>query len=155
MKNQFLIILLCLTCFIKTFGQSEKISVGKLKNGGVFIEVGYKSVYLTSQANQNLQNALTKAINWANTNEKYKDEFEKELLRLRTTDKETFLFYKKYISQFTEEGKLTFKGFSDGTFEVLFEGDIYFKLESIEDMRNIIKLLQGKTINNTINDRYK
>ena len=72
-------------------------------------------------------------------------------------------FYKKYIPEFTEECKVVFKGFDDGSFElkILFKNDNVTDYESIlvfdnaESINNFIGLLNGKAVKNEINDIFK
>ncbi len=119
--------------------------------------------WLNSDASLKFKEGLKKAINWAKLNEDNYKEFEKEIVRIRVTPKATYNFYKRYITEYTDECKVVFKGFSDGSFElkILFKNDNLTDYESIlvldnvESISNFIGLLDGKAVKNEINDIFK
>lgn len=163
-----------LTLFSFTsFGQTQQsITVVKLKNGSAIIECkkvtesifsGDKSesssgkYWITPQTNLSLQAGLKKAVSWAKLNEEHKKEFEKEIIRIRVTDKDTYEFYKKYISEFSKEAKLGFQGHEDGSFTLTLtvtEDVVEITLSTTEGVEDFIKLLQGKSVNKGIDEIF-
>ena len=119
--------------------------------------------WLNSDASLKFKEGLKKAIYWAKLNEVNYKEFEKEIVRIRVTPKATYNFYKRYITEFTDECKVVFKGLIDGSFEllILFKNDNldYYestlKFNNIESINNFIGLLNGKEVKNEINDIFK
>jgi hypothetical protein len=154
--------------------------VAKLKNGSAFIEAEnvYESsdisadlkkvtttksisplgeIWVGPQTLITLQSGVKKAITWANKNIEVQMEFTKEIGRFRTMDKQTYSFYKKYISEFSNEGKLIFNGYSDGTFQLDFEVDgspFRIKISSVEALESFLSLLQGKSANKDVDDIF-
>ena len=94
--------------------------------------------WLNSDASLKFKEGLKKAINWAKLNEDNYKEFEKEIVRIRVTPKATYNFYKRYITEYTDECKVVFKGFSSATFKsysslVIIPKSKYFFNSSIFD----------------------
>ena len=167
--------LLCLLTSItfSLYGQTQQlITVVKLKNGSAFIESkkisesifgGDKTessqgkYWITSQTNISLQAGLKKAASWATLNEDHKKEFEKEIVRIRVTDKDTYEFYRKYIPEFSTEAILSFQGHEDGTFTLTLSvtKDVaQITLTTKDGVNNFIKLLQGKSVNNDVDEIF-
>lgn len=155
------------------FGQSsQSITVVKMKNGSAIIEckkvtegsgifgdseTDKGEYWIGPQTNTSLQAGLKKAANWAKLNEEHKKEFEKEVIRIRVTDKETYEFYKRYISEFSKEAKLIFQGYEDGTFTLnltVTDDVVSITISTTEGINNFIKLLQGKSVNKGIDDIF-
>ena len=146
----------------------QSITVVRLKNGSAIIECKKMSdgngitgnsetdagkYWITYQTNTSLQEGLKKAENWAKLNEEHKIDFEKEIIRIRVTDKDNYEFYKKYISQFSKEAKLIFQGHKDGSFTLILivtEDLVDITLASLDGVNNFIKLLQGKSANEVV-----
>jgi hypothetical protein len=158
--------------------------VAKLKNGSAFIEAervttttsnefennileSYRpptnsksvtslgEVWVGPQTLLTLQSGVKKAIEWATKNQEYLKEFSKEVVRFRTMDKESYSFYKKYISEFSSEGKLMFNGFADGTFDLEFAvSEFNITLSSVESLQSLLSILQGKSSNEEIDDIF-
>lgn len=168
MKN----ILLIIFATISSFCSAQSIKIVQLKNGGIFIEstshnelgqglsikLDNKSFYAGPTGKKTLIAGVQKAIEWAELNEQHNKEFEKEVARIRVMDKETFTFYKEFISQFSEECILNFYGYNNGNFKVILEfpkSSTRIKLEDIGDLRNLKNILQGKSGNSEIDDIFK
>lgn len=163
---------LTLFCF-SLFGQQQSLTVVKLKNGSTIIEckkvleesgtfgsneTDIGNYWITGETNVLLQNGLKKAINWAKLNEEHKKEFEKEIIRIRITDKDVYEFYKKYISEFSKEAKLVFQGHEDGSFTLyltITQDTVDITLVTADDIDNFIKMLQGKSVNKEIDEIFK
>lgn len=82
----------------------------------------------------------------AKLNEVHKKEFEKGITIIRVTDKKTYEFYRRYISEFYKKTKLIFEGHEDGSFTLslkVTEDDISIPLTTIDYINDLIKLLQG------------
>jgi len=175
MKIYLTPILICLLTLFSfaSFGQTQQsITVVKLKNGSAIIECkkvtesifgGDKSesssgkYWITPQTNLSLQAGLKKAVSWAKLNEEHKKEFEKEIIRIRVTDKDTYEFYKKYISEFSKEAILAFQGHEDGSFTLTLtvtDDVVEITLSSKEGVEDFIKLLQGKSVNKGIDEIF-
>ncbi len=144
----------------------------QLKNGGIIIEstknndfgmgiswkTDNKSFYAGPNGKKSLISGIQKAIEWAELNETYNKEFEKEITRIRVMEKESFMFYKEFISQFSEECQLNFYGYDNGNFKVVLEfpkSDTRITLTNIEDLRNLKNILNGKSGNSEIDDIFK
>ena len=159
--------------FSGLFAQStQSITVVKLKDGSAFIEcetISQSNNYFSNlnsfdgeywigpQTNLSLQSALKKAVSWAKLNEEHQKAFDKEIIRIRVTDKEHYEFYRKYIPEFSKEAILTFYGYADGSFliSLTIKDDLVdISLESIEGINDLIKMLQGKSINKEIDDIF-
>ena len=100
-----------------------------------------------------MQSGLKKAITWAKLNVEHQKEFEKEIIRIRVTDKETYDFYRRYIPEFSKEAKLIFQGHEDGTFTLsltVTDDVVTITITTEEGVNNLIKLLQGKSLNSDI-----
>lgn len=152
-------------------GQSQSINVGHLKNGSAIIE--FKNIsneifgnnanrdgeyWITAQTNILLQAALKKAITWADLNKEHQKEFEKEIIRVRVTDKETYEFYRHYIPEFSKEAKLIFQGYEDGSFTlslIVISDIVSIDFISVEQASNFIKLLQGRSVNSEIDNIFR
>lgn len=68
------------------------------------------------------------------------------------------MFYKEFISQFSEECLLNFYGYESGNFKVVFEfpnSVTRINLESIVDLRNLKNILNRKSGNSEIDDIFK
>lgn len=174
MENHLISALVCLMSLFccNLFGQSQLITVVKLKNGSAIVECKKVSegggifgssetdagkYWITTQTNASLQAGLTKAISWAKLNEEYKKEFEKEIIRIRVTDKDTYEFYKRYISEFSKEAKLVFQGHEDGSFTLtltITDDVVDITLATTGGVNDFIKLLQGKSVNKGIDEIF-
>ena len=168
MKNIFLVLFIT----ISSFCFSQSIKIVQLKNGGIIIEstknndfgmgiswkTDNKSFYAGPNGKKSLISGIQKAIEWAELNETYNKEFEKEITRIRVMEKESFMFYKEFISQFSEECQLNFYGYDNGNFKVVLEfpkSDTRITLTNIEDLRNLKNILNGKSGNSEIDDIFK
>ncbi len=156
------------------FGQTKQsITVVKMKNGSAIIESkkvtegdgiftnGYESesgkYWITPQTNISLQAGLKKAASWAKLNEQHNKDFEKEIIRIRVTDKETFEFYRKYISEFSKEAKLVFQGHEDGSFTLtltITDDVVNITITTTDGINDFIKMLQGKSVNKGIDEIF-
>lgn len=149
-----------------SFGQSQSITVVRMKNGSAIIECkkvtqgdgiftsGSESdngkYWITTQTNISLQEELKKAITWAKLNEQHNKEFEKEIMRIRVTDKDSYEFYRRYIPEFSKEAKLIFQGHEDGSFtlNLTVTNDVVdITISSTDGINSFIKMLQGKSVN--------
>ena len=165
----------CLMTFIcpNLFGQTQQsITVVRQKTGAAFIEckklsqsilTGDKTesssgkYWITSQTNISLQNGLRKAVSWAKLNEEHKKEFEKEIIRIRVTDKDTYEFYRRYIPEFSKEAILAFQGHDDGSFTLtltITDDVVDITLATADGVNDFIKLLQGKSVNKGIDEIF-
>jgi len=155
MKRIILFSILFYTTFNFAKGQSSELSIVHFKNNSAYIE-GNGNYWITAQSNISLQAGLRKAIKWTKLNLEHQEEFSKEIVRIRITDKQTFEFYRKYIDGFSNEGKLVFNGFNDGTFSLsllrssAFGESTIFTLIRVEEISSLIAILQGRKINNGI-----
>lgn len=125
--------------------------------GGDKTESSNGKYWITSQTNILLQSGLKKAVMWAKLNEEHRKEFEKEIIRIRVTNKETYEFYRKYIPEFSDKAILSFQGHENGSFTLtlsITEDFVDITLFSSEGVNNFIKLLQGKSVNNGIDEIF-
>lgn len=140
----------------KTYWNYTNITVAKFKNGSCSIELSGSQLsdvkyWVGTTTNTNIQNALIKANKWAVLNEEKKMEFEKEIIRFRFMEKKDYEFH-GYVQEFTREGKVSFRGLNDGTFEcsLSFEQQDGSYSEcnftEITVLSNVIKMLQGKPV---------
>lgn len=174
LANILLLSLLALPALSQSYSTTAqyKIEVGVFKSGIAAIETTQINTnlfgdvssersngeyYITAQTNLTLQTGLKKGSGWFKLNMEHKKEFEKELCRIRVTKKETFEFYRKYVPEFSEEMKVMFKGYLDGTAEILFlfDGSIYLSVKSKEQADSLIQMLKGKYVNKEIDDIFK
>jgi len=168
MKN----ILLTIFITISSFCLSQNIKVVQLTNGGIFVESSRKvesfmgstitennkSFYVGSNDKKSLISGVQKAIEWAELNKTHNKEFEKEITRIRVMEKESYLFYKKFISEFLAECILNFYGIKNGDFKVSLgcpNISTSIKLESINDLKNLKNILNGKSGNSEIDNIFK
>jgi len=153
-------------------GQSQSITVVHMKNGSAIIEckkvidgggifenreTDNGKYWISTQTNNLLQAGLKKAITWAKLNEEHQKEFEKEIIRIRVTEKETYEFYRRYIPEFSKEAKLIFEGHTDGTFTLsltVTDDVVTITIATTEGVNNLIKLLQGKSVNSDIDEIF-
>ncbi|RTL59560.1 MAG: hypothetical protein EKK37_07270 [Sphingobacteriales bacterium] len=170
--TSFLVIIMTISCS-NLFGQTvQSLTVVKLKNGSAIIEckkvkegkdifekhesdVG--EYWITSQTNASLQAGLKKAKSWAKLNKEHKMAFEKEIIRIRLTDKKIYEFYKKYISGFSKEAKLIFQGHQDGSFTLtltITDDVVDITLNTEDGVDDFIKMLQGKSVNKEVDETF-
>jgi len=145
--------------------KQQSVTVVRQKTGAAIIEFKKTSIpilggesyesdegkyWITAQTNINLQMGLKKVLKWAKLNEEHKQEFEKEVMRIRFTEKKTYEFYRKYIPEFSTEAILSFQGHEDGSFSMsitVTQDATDITLTTYEGVDNLISLLQGKSVN--------
>ena len=164
-------ILFFLLFILSTLAFAQNIKIVQLKSGGIFIEsesdsglgqiMNYKSTksyYAGPSGKKALINGFQKAIEWANLNEQHNKEFEKEITRLRVMNKDTYIFYKEFISEFSEEGLLNFYGYENGRFMVELEfrsSSTNIKFNDLDDLKSFKRILEGKSANTEIDNIFK
>lgn len=129
---------------------------GATENTGIWQNNG--EYWIGKQTTIILQNSLRKAINWAEINRTQRKDFEKEIARIRVTDKTTYEFYRRYIPEFSKECIILFRGFEDGTFvlSVNITADVKsLSFNTKEAIEKFIEILNGKSVNKEIDDIFK
>ncbi|MDI6050589.1 hypothetical protein QLS31_12175 [Flavobacterium sp. XS2P24] len=162
-KLQIFIILFPFLCF-----SQDKITVSK-GTKDTYIETyqyySYNDSYSIKEAYRLgpssaklLKDAISTSIKWSKLNEEHEKKFEKEIVRFKVMDKESYKFH-GYVDKFTEEFTLIFRGYEDGIFEVIIKkydgfGD-FIKIDTMNQLVNFQDLLNGKSANNEIDDVFK
>ncbi|WP_299818106.1 hypothetical protein [uncultured Pontibacter sp.] len=105
-----------------------------------------------------LKQGTKKALEWGSLNELHQKAFEKEICRFKVMDKELYKFH-GYVDQFTSEIVLLFKGFEDGSFELMIKPynssyDTFIEFSDKEMLQNFDNLLNGRSANKEINDIF-
>ena len=129
---------------------------GKVEKVGIWQNNG--EYWLGKQTTIILQNSLKKAISWAEINKTQRKDFEKEITRIRVTNKTTYEFYRRYISEFSKECVIIFTGFEDGTFKLTLtvtEDVKTLTFNTKEEIKDFIEILNGKSVNKEIDDIFK
>lgn len=105
-----------------------------------------------------LKSGIKKALEWADLNKEHQKEFDKEVCRFKVMDKETYKFH-GYVDEFTKEMVLTFHGNSSGgcsaSLKIYDSYGTFLSLDSKEDMNDILDMLNGKSVNDEIDDIFK
>lgn len=165
MKKYFIIILLCLVfnCLAHA-----KVSVS-ISKAGTVIEVSENSstiqqsysiqAYRLGPTSANvLKTGLQTALKWADLNLTHKKYFEKEISRFKAMDYELFK-HMGYIDQAALEMKILFKGYHNGSFEVVIgkynSRDRFLYFSDKASIRKFIDLLNGKSANKEIDNIFK
>jgi len=113
--------------------------------------------WITQKTNVALQNGLRKALIWRKLNKTHQQEFEKDLVLFRISGKETYEFF-GYVYQYSKEGELRFYGRPGGTslleFVIKDDNNVVITLDSREDITDLLKMLQGKSLNTAIDNVF-
>ncbi|WP_439880740.1 hypothetical protein ACSX1A_16485 [Pontibacter sp. MBLB2868] len=105
-----------------------------------------------------LKQGIKKALEWVKLNELHQKAFEKEICRFKVMDKEQYKFH-GYVDQITSEIVLLFKGFEDGSFELMIKPynssyDTFIEFSDKEMLQNFDNLLNGRSANKEIDDIF-
>lgn len=163
MKFLLSLLLFSFTSVSVCFSQEKSVTVVR-SSKGMFIETesysNETSLRLGPTAANQLIQGMKKAKVWSTTNQQYKKEFQKEIVRFWVMDKGTFQFH-GYIQQLANTAKLIFIGSSDGTSSCLIRIDGSFmvsdflELKSYSEMNSFLKILEGKSANKEIDSIFK
>ncbi|GGG12774.1 hypothetical protein [Pontibacter amylolyticus] len=167
MNLKFTLILIIFLKFSTAFSQ-EKISVA-IVGSDTYIETYSKSYYnselsldkayrLGPGALSTLKQGIKKAIEWSTLNETHQKGFEKEICRFKVMKKELYKFH-GYVDGFTSEMTLLFKGYEDGSFDLVIRPynssfDKFIEFNDKGMVKKFNNLLHGKSANKEIDDIF-
>ena len=136
-----------------------------IQGSNVFLEytnndyISKTNVRLGPSAKKSLNQALSKAIEWAQLNETHKKSFEKFICSFRVMDTGTYNHF-GYSEFHSKEMVIKFKGYSNGEFNLYLtiknptHNDIK-TLNSLKQLKDFKKILNGQSINPEIDEIFK
>jgi len=119
-----------------------------------------EDIRLGPSAKTSLKQALNKAVEWAELNETHKKSFEKIICSFRVMDTGTYNHF-GYSEFHSKEMVIEFKGYSNGEFDLNLTiknppfSSSSISLNSLKQLKDFKKILNGQSINPEIDEIFK